>query len=386
MSMSRDQQLGNYRLIRLLGRGGFADTYLGEQIYLRTPAAIKVIQASLAHNSYESFFTEARLIAGLKHPNIVRLLDFGVESSRNIPYLVMEYAPNGTLRQRYQRGEVVPVSGIVPYVKQVAAALDYAHAQKIIHRDVKPENMLVGAGNEILLADFGIAVVESTRMQTQPMIAGTVSYMAPEQIHGKPVPASDQYALAAVVYEWLCGAPPFVGSYAEVAIQQEYNVPIPLREHLAKIPVDVEQVVLIALAKDPHQRFESVQAFATALEQASRAAPRALQGAAASPLDRQVDMPTQPASSAYLPQEHSAYQASPLASRGEAAQTAYGQGVSSAPAPAPSGEQGEAVHSAYGQGVSSGPAPAPSGGQVPSTPPSLPDTFNERGKQKASKR
>ncbi len=320
MSTPIGQQLGNYRLIRLLGRGGFADTYLGEQIYLRTPAAIKIVQAPLAQDGYESFFNEARMIAGLKHPNIVRLLDFGVESSR-MPYLAMEYAPNGTLRQRHHRGEVVPVSCVVPYVKQLAAALHYAHEQRIIHRDVKPENMLVGAGNEILLADFGIAVVESTRIQTQRMIAGTMSYMAPEQIQGKPVPASDQYALAAVIYEWLCGAPPFAGSYAQVAVQHEYNLPIPLREHLATIPAAVEQVVLIALAKDPQRRFQNMPAFASAFEQASHSSSTPSLYPSA---DLQMVGPTE-----YVPPlspllESSAPSQSPQVSAKQTVQTGYG--------------------------------------------------------------
>jgi len=177
MSDLTRQQFGNYRLIRLLGQGGFADTYLGEQIYLRTYAAMKIVQTQLAQDDQGTFFREAQTIAYLRHPNIVRLLDFGVESSRNIPYLVMDYAPNGTLRQRHSRGEVLPVSRVVPYVKQIAAALQYAHDHKVIHRDVKPENMLVGAENEILLADFGIAVVESSRIQTQSTIAGTMNYI-----------------------------------------------------------------------------------------------------------------------------------------------------------------------------------------------------------------
>ena len=269
MSDLTGQQFGNYRLIRLLGQGGFADTYLGEQIYLRTYAAMKIVQTQLAQDDQGTFFREAQTIAYLRHPNIVRLLDFGVESSRNIPYLIMDYAPNGTLRQRHSRGEVLPVSRVVPYVKQIAAALQYAHDHKVIHRDVKPENMLVGAENEILLADFGIAVVESSRIQTQSTIAGTMNYMAPEQIRGKPIPASDQYALAVVVYEWLCGRPPFTGSYTEMAIQHECSTPPPLRERVATIPTEVEQVVLTALAKDSQQRFKDVQTFAYALEQAS---------------------------------------------------------------------------------------------------------------------
>ncbi len=265
------RQVGNYRLLRLLGQGGFADTYLGEQIYVHTQAAVKVVQTSFGQGDQESFFNEARMIAHLSHPNIVRLIDFGVSDSRNTPYLIMEYAPNGTLRQRHPRREIVPIERVTQYVRNIAAALQYAHGQKVIHRDVKPENMLVAANQEILLGDFGIAVVQSSRIQSMTNVAGTVSYMAPEQIQGHAVPASDQYGLAVVIYEWLCGAPLFTGSYAEIAAQHAYATPIPLRQRVATISADVEQVVLTALSKDPQRRFRSVEAFANAFAQASKA-------------------------------------------------------------------------------------------------------------------
>jgi serine/threonine protein kinase len=262
------QQIGNYRIVRLLGEGGFAEVYLGVHIHLGTEAAIKVLHAQLASEETEQFRTEARLIASLDHPNIVRVLDFGLADKT--PYLVMSYAPNGTLRQLHKRGEQVPLATIVPYVRQVANALQYAHQQRLVHRDIKPENMLVGRRNEILLSDFGIAFVsQSSRYQGTHEVVGTVAYMAPEQIRGRPRPASDQYALAVVVYEWLTGDRPFRGSFTEVAVQHTVAPPPPLREKLPAISPQVEQVVLTALAKDPDQRFASIQAFANALAQAS---------------------------------------------------------------------------------------------------------------------
>ena len=128
------QQLANYHLIRQLGQGGFADVYLGEHVYLSTPAAIKVPQMRLTDEDKQNFLEEARTIAHLKHPSIVRILEYDVVDS--IPFLVMEYAPNGTLRQCHPKGAVLPPASIVPYVRQVAAALQYAHDQKLIHRDV----------------------------------------------------------------------------------------------------------------------------------------------------------------------------------------------------------------------------------------------------------
>jgi len=265
------QQLGNYRLTRLLGEGGFAQVYLGEHIHLGTEAAIKVLTARLTTEEIEQFRSEARTIARLRHPHIVRVLDFGVD--HGVPFLVMDYAPNGTLRQRYPKGTRLTLTTILPHIKQVAAALQYAHDQKLVHRDVKPENMLLEPDNTILLSDFGIAVVahSSHSMNTQDII-GTVAYMAPEQLQGKPRLASDQYALAVVVYEWLSGSWPFNGAYVEIAMQHALTPPPPLREKVPAISPEVEQVVMKALAKDPHQRFTSVQDFATALEKASRPA------------------------------------------------------------------------------------------------------------------
>ena len=158
------QLLGHYQLVRLLGQGGFADVYLGEHLSLRTLAAIKVLNARLVKDDVEEFLKEARTVAHLIHPQIVRIFDFEVQ--QDTPFLVMDYAPNGTLRQRHPKGTQIALPSIVDYVKQLADALQYAHYQKIIHRDIKPENMLIGRHNEILLSDFGIALIaQSTRLQ-----------------------------------------------------------------------------------------------------------------------------------------------------------------------------------------------------------------------------
>lgn len=191
------EQLGSYRLLSLLGRGGFAEVYLGEHIYLDSLAAIKVLHTRLASEDVEHFKAEARTVARLVHPHIVRVLEFNVEDL--VPYLVTDYAPNGTLRQRHTRGVQLTLPTLVSYVMQVASALQYAHEQKVIHRDVKPENMLIGRHNEILLSDFGIALVaQSSRYegaQGMQELAGTIAYMAPEQIHGQqaaPTPSANQ--------------------------------------------------------------------------------------------------------------------------------------------------------------------------------------------------
>ena len=266
------QQLGNYRIIRPIGRGGFADVYLGEHIYLKTQVAIKLLQMQLSNEEIEGFLQEARTIAHLVHPHIVRVLDFGLEGET--PFLVMDYASNGTIRQRYPKGTTMPLSTIASYVKQVSSALQYAHNEKLIHRDIKPENMLLGRNDEILLSDFGIALIaQSSRYQSTQDVVGTIAYMSPEQIQGKPRPASDQYALGVVVYEWLSADRPFHGSFTELCTQHIFATPPPLREKVPTIPPSIEQVVMKALEKDPHRRFESVQVFAIALEQACQLAP-----------------------------------------------------------------------------------------------------------------
>jgi serine/threonine protein kinase len=261
------QQFGNYRLVSLLGQGGFADVYLGEHVHLSTQAAIKILRTRLTSEDREKFLTEARTIAHLEHPNIIRVWDFGVENG--LPYLVMARAFNGTLRQRYPKGSRLTPEEIIPYVKQVADALHYAHGQRVVHRDVKPENMLLGKNQEVLLSDFGIAfVTQSSRYQNTQDVVGTVAYMAPEQLQGKPSPASDQYALGIVVYEWLCGERPFQGSFLEIFGQHMSAPPPSLCERNPAIPPAVEQAIFVALAKNPQERFGNIKAFANALENA----------------------------------------------------------------------------------------------------------------------
>lgn len=259
------QQLGQYRLTRLLGRGGFADVYLGEQLYLGSQAAIKVLSAPLAPEARSDFLAEARTLVRLTHPHIIRLLDYGVQEQT--PFLVMEYAPGGTLRKRHPKGERLPLTTIVAYVQQVAEALQYAHNERLIHRDVKPDNLLLGRQGEILLSDFGIALLaHSSRSQRTEDIVGTISYMAPEQIQGHPCQASDQYALGVIVYEWLSGTRPFSGSFVEIAAGHCLANPPPMEAAHLGIPNAVALMVSRTLAKDPRQHFASVLGFARALE------------------------------------------------------------------------------------------------------------------------
>lgn len=307
------QQLGAYRLLRLLGKGGFAAVYLGEHDYLLTQAAIKVLDTRLGKDELEHFRSEARMIASLAHPHILRVLEYGVEDKT--PFLVMEYAPNGTLRQRHARGIPLAPMTILPYVLQVADALQFAHEEKIIHRDIKPENLLLDKNNDILLSDFGIAVIaQSSAMLRTQGIAGTVAYMAPEQLEGRPRPASDQYAFGVVIYEWLTGERPFRGSYLEIASQHVLASPPSLQKKVSTISPELEQVILTALAKDPKERFHSIQAFARAFEQACVQAQLPTQNMPIASIvspsgDQPIQVTEQPTANAFVPPD----EATPLA-------------------------------------------------------------------------
>lgn len=261
------QQFGNYRLLRRLGQGGFTQVYLGEHLYLERLAAIKVPLVSMNSNTYKSFRDQARILARLHHPHVVGIHEFGIEGE--IPYFVMEYVPNGTLRGWHPRGTRLSLEQIVTYVKQVASALDYVHQESVIHRDVNPNNLLLSAKDEVVLGGFDIAFVHEDIDPLEVLDpAGTPLYMAPEQIEGRPCAASDQYALGVIVYEWLCGEAPFSGPGMAV-FAQHLHEPLPsLCTHLPELPPIVEEVVFRSLAKDPQQRFPYVQDFAEALEDA----------------------------------------------------------------------------------------------------------------------
>lgn len=269
MASHPGEQLGAYRLTRLLGQGGFAEVYLAEHVHLGTQVAIKVLYGKRTAQDIVTFTAEAQMLARLSHPHILRVLDFGFEQTQ--PFLVMDYAPGGTLRDHYPSGSPVPFQQVISYTKQVASALSHAHANKLVHRDVKPENMLLNTDGQVLLSDFGIAAIAHNTASMKTIDpTGTVHYMAPEQIKGKPRPASDQYALAICVYEWICGEPPFQGETSiEIALRQLSDDPPSLCQRIPALPSPVEQIIFKALAKDPEQRFPDISAFAQALEQAA---------------------------------------------------------------------------------------------------------------------
>lgn len=327
------EQLGLYRLTRLVGKGAFAEVYLAEHVRMLTQAAVKVLHAQLAREEEERFQEEARTLARLTHPHIIHLHDYAVHDGT--PYLVMDYAPNGTLRQRFPKGTPQPPGEVLPYVWQVAEALHFAHGQHLVHRDVKPENMLLDANNEVLLSDFGIAVVsQSSSYKAAQEVMGTATYMAPEQVRARAVPASDQYSLAVLVYEWLCGVPPFQGSMTEVMAKHLFAEPPRMRERVRTISPAIEVVVMGALSKDPEDRFPSVSSFASAFDEACQAVPMLLFAAPSvvAPVEAEEQTVTE---SAPAPAPAPEPPAAPAAAEPEPAPPAPAAPEGPEPAPAP---------------------------------------------------
>ena len=279
--------LGHYRLLRLIGSGGMGEVYLAEDARIGQQVAIKVIRSEgIAYPGSESateatrlFEREAKAIARLDHPNILPLYAYGEETLHGtlFTYLVMPYRKEGTLATWLrQRGTAVPLSPIevALLLQQAAEALQHAHTQHILHQDIKPSNFLIRVREDqpewpdLLLSDFGIAKLTSATASASQSIRGTPTYMAPEQWDGHPVPASDQYALAIMVYELLVGRPPFVGNPGQV-MRQHYMTPPPAPSSLnGSLSPAIDAVLVRALSKDPEERFPSVRAFARAFQEA----------------------------------------------------------------------------------------------------------------------
>ncbi|MCE7959673.1 MAG: serine/threonine protein kinase, partial [Acidobacteria bacterium ACB2] len=286
--------LGRYELEALLGQGGMAEVYRARDTSLARTVAVKVIHATHARDPQflGRFLTEARLVARLEHPGILPVYDFGEEDG--LPFLVMQYLEGGTLRERLA-GRPIPPALAVSWVAQLAEALDFAHAAGVLHRDVKPANVLVGRGERLALADFGIAkMLESTTGLTSTgMVIGTPVYMAPEQASGKPAsPASDRYALAVMAYEVLTGAPPFDGESALALMHQHVTTPAPLpSSRLPGLTKDLDPVFETALAKRPEARHPTCRAFAEALATSLSGAPAAATDASVRPPSTEVLTP-----------------------------------------------------------------------------------------------
>jgi serine/threonine protein kinase len=259
---------GRYRVERTLGSGGMAVVYLAHDEQLHRRVAFKVLAEHLAgDDSFRArFLQESKLAGRLSHPNVVQVYDAG--ETEGSPYIVMEYVPGDTIAQRGK----LSYQDAVPLALQACAGLQHAHAAGLVHRDVKPANLLVREDGVLKIADFGIArAAELTRLTQHGTILGTAAYLSPEQAAGEEVTtATDIYSLGAVVYELLTGRAPYeFESLAELAAQQKGGVITPLRDLESSVPEPVEAAVMHALAREPRFRPASAADFADELAAAS---------------------------------------------------------------------------------------------------------------------
>ena len=279
VSALEGQMLGKYRLLEPLGRGGMARVYRAYHAQLDRYVTVKVLRGDLLDddNFIDRFRREARAVAGLRHPNIVQVFDYDVED--HISYMVLELLDGDSLKTRLHdyrmRGERMGLGEMVHILCQVLDGLSYAHTQGMIHRDVKPGNILLTGDGRPVIADFGIARIIGATSDTLPgALLGTMSYVAPEQgLEGKSDARSDLYSLGVVLYEMLTGRTPFEADTPAAILMKHAQDPLPLpREVQPSIPAPFERVVLKALVKDPGDRYADAQAMARALMEAAEQA------------------------------------------------------------------------------------------------------------------
>jgi beta-lactam-binding protein with PASTA domain len=259
---------GRYRVTRKLGGGGMADVYLAEDQELGRRVAVKILHGRYANDEQfvERFRREATHAAGLSHPNIVSIFDRGEADGSY--FIVMEYVEGRTLKELIRSRGPCPVPVAIAYTRQILAGLRYAHRNGVIHRDIKPHNVIVDAEGVVKVTDFGIARAGASQMTEEGAIIGTAQYLSPEQARGAPVDqTSDLYSTGIVLFELLTGAVPFSGDTpVEIAMKHLSEVPDPPSELRAEVPDDLDNVVLRALSKEPAERYQSAAAMDADLE------------------------------------------------------------------------------------------------------------------------
>jgi serine/threonine-protein kinase len=266
---------GRYRIQRKLGAGGMADVYLAEDQELGRRVAIKILNGRHANDAQfiERFRREAKNAAALNHPNIVSIYDRG--EAEDTYYIAMEFLDGRTLKELIVGHGAAPVRVAIEYARQILSALRFAHRHGIVHRDIKPHNVLVDAEGRVKVTDFGIARAGTSQMTETGSIVGTAQYLSPEQARGGEVDQrSDLYSLGVVLYELLTGKTPFEGDTpVEVAMKHLSNAPKPPSELRKDIPPELDMVVLRALAKDPNDRYQSADEMEGDLDRVARGLP-----------------------------------------------------------------------------------------------------------------
>ena len=267
MTVEAGRKLGRYVLSRKLGAGGMAEVWEAFDEALHRSVAVKVVRDEIAGEAEfrDRFIREARLAAQLEHPRILPIYDFGTEGG--ITYLVMPLLPGGSLKEQIHGP--MPYEEAIEALSSIAAALDHAHARGVLHRDVKPSNVLVDASGSLLLADFGLAknTAVSSELTATGMVVGTPAYMAPEQAIGKPCDArADQYALAVMAFELVTGRTPF-RSESPFAVLDKHlrEAPPPPSSFVPGLPLEVDAVLAKALSKQPQDRYGSCREMVAAL-------------------------------------------------------------------------------------------------------------------------
>jgi serine/threonine-protein kinase len=265
---------GRYRIQRKLGAGGMADVYLAEDQELGRRVAIKILNGRHANDDQfiERFRREAKNAAALNHPNIVSIYDRG--NAEDTYYIAMEFLDGRTLKELIVGRGAAPINVAIEYARQILSALRFAHRHGIVHRDIKPHNVLVDGEGRVKVTDFGIARAGTSQMTETGSIVGTAQYLSPEQARGGEVdPRSDLYSLGIVLYELLTGKTPFEGDTpVEIAMKHLSNAPQPPSKLRPDIPRELDMVVLRALAKSPDDRYQSADEMEADLERVARGA------------------------------------------------------------------------------------------------------------------